>query len=104
MRKALDTVALCRIEFEQSMDGLDAVLTLSAPGEAPLGLHTQGVATFNRMWTALQVPCISIPGMTGAHGLPIGMQLVQRRYDDERLLDVAQAVSSIIDTGSRTWN
>ena len=104
MRKALDAVALCRIEFEQAMDGLDAVLTLSAPGEAPLGLHTQGMATFNRMWTALQVPCISIPGMTGAHGMPIGMQLVQRRYDDERLLDVAQAVSSIIDTGRRTWN
>ncbi len=104
MRKALDTVALCRIEFEQAMDGLDAVLTLSAPGEAPPGLHTQGMATFNRLWTALQVPCISIPGMTGANGMPIGMQLVHRRYDDERLLDVAQAVATVLDTRERVWN
>ena len=104
MRKALDTVSLCRMEFEQAMEGLDAVLTLSAPGIAPMGLHTQGMATFNRMWTALQVPCISIPGMLGDHGMPIGMQLVQRRYDDERLLDVAQALAPVLDREERRWS
>jgi len=50
------------------------------------------------------VPCISIPGMTGANGMPIGMQLVHRRYDDERLLDVAQTVATVIDTRERVWN
>ncbi|MCY7308830.1 MAG: hypothetical protein LH632_22395 [Rhodoferax sp.] len=104
MRKALDTVAACQRELEQEMGPFDALLTISAPGEAPLGLHSQGMATFNRLWTALQVPCISIPGMTGANGMPIGMQLVQRRYDDERLLDVAQTVATVIDTRERVWN
>ena len=55
------------------------------------------MATFNRIWTTLHVPCISIPGMRGAHGLPIGMQLVQRRYEDARLLQVAAAVASVLD-------
>ena len=104
MRHALDTVAACQLEFEQTLEGRDAVLTLSAPGVAPLGLHTQGMATFNRMWTALQVPCITVPGMTGTEGLPIGVQLVQRRYDDQRLLDVAAAVATVIDAKERAWN
>lgn len=104
MRHALDTVAACQLEFEQTLTERDVILTLSAPGVAPLGLHTQGMATFNRMWTALQVPCITVPGMTGAQGLPIGMQLVQRRYDDQRLLDVAESVAQVLDDGVRSWS
>lgn len=96
MREVLDSVAQRRAEFEALMAGYDAVLTLSAPGEAPAGLQSQGVATFNRMWTALHVPCISLPGMTGRSGLPIGMQLIQRRYEDEHLLHVAATVARIL--------
>jgi Asp-tRNA(Asn)/Glu-tRNA(Gln) amidotransferase A subunit family amidase len=36
--------------------------------------------------------------MRGRNGLPIGMQLVQRRYEDARLLQVARAVAAVIDT------
>ncbi len=97
MRAALDAVALRRIDFEREMGDADAVLCLSAPGQATLGIEFQGMATFNRIWTALHVPCISIPGMTGAQGLPIGMQLVQRRYEDARLLKVARAVATVLD-------
>jgi Asp-tRNA(Asn)/Glu-tRNA(Gln) amidotransferase A subunit family amidase len=96
MRQVLDAVAARRTEFEQQMQPYDAVLTLSAPGEAPLGLTSQGAATFNRMWTALGVPCINLPGMTGHAGLPIGMQLVHQRYEDDRLLQVAEALSPLL--------
>ncbi|MEO8655764.1 MAG: amidase, partial [Ramlibacter sp.] len=81
MRQVLDAVAARRVEFERFVQPYDAVLTLSAPGEAPLGLVSQGQATFNRMWTALGVPCINLPGMTGRTGMPIGMQLVHQRYE-----------------------
>lgn len=104
MRKALDTVAACRVEFEATLDAVDVVLTLSAPGEAPMGLQSQGMATFNRMWTAMQVPCISIPGMTSGTGLPIGIQLVHRRYEDQRLLAIARVVAGVIDKGQVSWN
>lgn len=100
MREVLDAAALRRIDFDREFGDLDAVLTLSAPGIAPEGIASQGMATFNRIWTALHVPCISIPGMHGAHGLPIGMQLVQRRYEDARLLQVAAAVAAVLDQGT----
>jgi len=97
MRSVLDAVALRRIDFEREFGELDAVLCLSAPGEAPAGIQSQGLANFNRIWTALHVPCINIPGLTGKSGLPIGMQLVQRRYDDDKLLRVAAAVAEVLD-------
>ena len=90
--------------FEASLEGLDAVLSLSAPGEAPLGLHTQGMATFNRLWTALQVPCLSLPALRGRHGMPIGLQLIHRRYEDHTLLDTAQALAPLLDRELRAWN
>ena len=97
MRSVLDAAALRRVDFDREFGDADVMLTLSAPGEATMGIASQGMATFNRIWTALHVPCISIPGMTGKNGLPIGMQLVQRRYEDARLLQVAQAVAAVID-------
>ena len=97
MRAVLDAAALRRIDFEREFGDADAVLTLSAPGIATMGIASQGMATFNRIWTALHVPCICIPGMRGNRGLPIGMQLVQRRYEDARLLQVAAAVAAVID-------
>ena len=105
MREVLDAAALRRIDFEREMGDADAVLTLSAPGVAPLGLETQGMATFNRIWTALHVPAISLPGMRAPNGLPIGLQLVQRRYEDAKLLQVASAVAQVLDPQGRTlWN
>ena len=101
MRAAFDQAALRRIDFEKEMGEFDAVMTLSAPGEAPHGLQSQGDATFNRIFTALHVPCISVPGMTGRSGLPIGIQFIQRRYEDEKLLKVAAAVATVIDPAAR---
>jgi Asp-tRNA(Asn)/Glu-tRNA(Gln) amidotransferase A subunit family amidase len=97
LRAAFDQAALRRIDFEREMGDFDAVLTLSAPGIAPLGIASQGMATFNRIWTVLHVPAISIPGMRGRHGMPIGMQLIQRRYEDARLLQVAAVVAAVLD-------
>jgi len=104
MRSALDGIARCRIAFEASLSGLDGALGLSAPGAAPVGLHTQGMATFNRMWTAMQVPCISIPALWTAQGLPMGLQLIGQRYDDAALLAVAQTLSAVLDQERTSWN
>jgi Asp-tRNA(Asn)/Glu-tRNA(Gln) amidotransferase A subunit family amidase len=104
MRRATDGIARCRAAFEELLSGLDGALGLSAPGPAPIGLHTQGMATFNRMWTALQVPCIGIPALWTAQGLPMGLQLIGRRYDDAALLAVAQALGTVLDTRRTPWN
>jgi Asp-tRNA(Asn)/Glu-tRNA(Gln) amidotransferase A subunit family amidase len=104
LRAALDAVARCRMDFERALDGLDGALTLSAPGVAPVGLHTQGLAVFNRLWTALQVPCVSLPVLWSPEGLPLGLQLVGPRYEDGRLLEVAARVATLFDPPRHPWN
>ena len=63
----------------------DLIITPGAPGEAPAGLHNTGDPMFNRIWTFLQTPCMNLPLTRGAGGLPIGIQLVCNRREDERL-------------------
>lgn len=79
-----------RRRLDEEMRGLDLLITPSAPGEAPEGLHATGDPLFNRAWTLLHVPTITLPAFTGPRGLPIGLQLVSRRGDDARLLAFAK--------------
>jgi amidase len=67
----------------------DALLTPAAPGAAPAGLESTGEATFNRVWTLLTVPCVTIPAIRTGGGLPIGVQIVARPADDDGALAVA---------------
>lgn len=82
-----------RPEVDEAFAGYDAVLTPSAPGEAPRGLRFTGDITFNYLWTALHLPAVTVPAFTGPGGLPIGAQLVAPRHADDRLLAVAARVA-----------
>jgi amidase len=55
-------------------------------GEAPEGLHYTGDPGFQALWTLLHVPTLALPTAVGPNGLPVGIQLVGRRHDDEHLL------------------
>ena len=68
--------------------GFDAILTLPAPGQAPKTLAATGDAIFNGLWTMLYMPCLTLPAGSGLDGLPVGIQLVARRHDDRRLIDI----------------
>ncbi len=94
---AHDLAAECRRGFDALFPGIDAVLTPSAPGEAPVGLHNNGDPVFNAMWTLLHAPCIAIPCHAGPNGMPVGVQIVGPRYGDAALLAVAAAVAPAID-------
>jgi amidase len=67
---------------------LDAVLVPAAPGEAPRGTDSTGDPVFNRPWTLLHLPCLTLPAGRGPNGLPLGVQLVGRPREDARLLAV----------------
>ncbi len=67
----------------------DVLLAPSAPGEAPAGLATTGDPIFNRMWTLLRTPCVNIPVAAGAHGLPVGLQVIGDFGCDARALTAA---------------
>jgi Asp-tRNA(Asn)/Glu-tRNA(Gln) amidotransferase A subunit family amidase len=79
----------CRAGFVGAMAGCDVLLTPSAPGEAPAGLESTGNPIFNGLWTLLYVPCVTLPGFSGPTGLPVGVQLVGRRFHDPALLEAA---------------
>lgn len=66
-----------------------AIVVPAAPGEAPEGHAYTGNPVFNRTWTLLGTPAVSIPAGTGPSGLPVGIQLVGRIGDDARLMECA---------------
>ena len=82
--------------FPAAMGECDILLTPSAPGEAPEGLEWTGDPAFNYLWTALHVPCVTVPAGTGPGGMPLGVQIVGRRGDDRATLAWAQWVAAAI--------
>jgi amidase len=83
---ALRRAAEARAELDAFFGAFDAILVPAAPGEAPVGLGGTGDPVFNRMWTLLGVPCVTLPAQWRETGLPTGVQLVGRLHDDARLL------------------
>jgi Asp-tRNA(Asn)/Glu-tRNA(Gln) amidotransferase A subunit family amidase len=79
---------------------LDVLLTYSAPGAAP-GLSSTGSARFNRLWTLMGVPCVSVPGLANGDNLPVGVQVIGPFGRDERALDAARFVERAITAGRR---
>ncbi|HZF77887.1 MAG TPA: amidase [Acetobacteraceae bacterium] len=75
-----------RAAFAAATEGLDALLTPAAPGEAPQGLGWTGDPAFNHLWTGLHGPCVTVPAGRGPRGLPLGVQLVGRRGEDAAVL------------------
>jgi len=96
---ALKYAAECRRQFVQHADGIDAIVTPSATGEAPFGLESTGNTAMNRLWTLLHGPCVTVPAGDGPGGLPLGVQLV-RPYGGDRadahLLAVARWVEGVL--------
>ena len=85
-----------RRQFADLMRDFDLLLTPSAHGEAPKGLASTGDSLFNRVWTLLGVPCITLPWGSGPNGLPLGIQLVAAVEQDTALLAHAQWVASAL--------
>ena len=81
--------ARARAEVAELFAGHDVILTPSQPGEAPEGLGWTGNPVFNRFWTFIGVPCVTLPCLSGPNGLPVGIQLVGLHEDEARLFAVA---------------
>ena len=76
-------------------EGVDALLVPAAPGEAPVAATT-GDPIFNRAWSALGVPAVSVPAGVGPSGLPLGLQIVGPPGQDARVLACAAWVESTL--------
>lgn len=67
-------------------EGVDVIVTPATPGEAPAGLQSTGDPRLQELWTMLHMPSMSLPCGRGPEGLPLGLQIVGRRFDDQNLL------------------
>ncbi|MGB0684297.1 MAG: amidase [Magnetovibrionaceae bacterium] len=83
--------------LDQIFHQFDAILTPSAPGEAPEGLDTTGNPAFCTTWTLTGTPAINLPVMEGPQGLPLGLQVVGPRFDDARLFRNARWLLGYLD-------
>ena len=95
-REVYDTVMRhareARLAFADAMRDVDVLLTPSAVGEAEKGIGNTGSSLFNRIWTLLGVPAVTVPAGRGPQGLPLGVQLVGRFDDDATVLVAAEWV------------
>jgi Asp-tRNA(Asn)/Glu-tRNA(Gln) amidotransferase A subunit family amidase len=78
-----------RRELAEVFEGVDALLTYSAPGAAPKGLSSTGDARYNRLWTLMGVPCVNVPAVK-VDGLPVCVQVIARFGNDAGALAVAR--------------
>jgi Asp-tRNA(Asn)/Glu-tRNA(Gln) amidotransferase A subunit family amidase len=93
--EADDIARRARACIDDCLKDVDAWLTLSAPGEAPAGMAT-GDVTFNRLWTFLHLPALTIPAGFGPNRLPLGVQLLGRYRADTDLIAVSRWVEAAL--------
>jgi len=75
-----------RESFDALFDGVDVLISPAVVGEAPEGLSSTGDPRFCRLWTFLGCPAMSVPGLVGSSGMPIGVQLAARPNRDALLV------------------
>lgn len=87
--RARGAAKAARRQCKGLFDGVDALLTPSAPGVAP-ERATTGVATFNKLFTLLGTPAVNVPGYVTAEGLPVGVQVIAAFGADHAALAAAE--------------
>lgn len=90
--QALAHAAACRADLAGVFNGVDVLITPSTEGEASDDLTGISNSAFNRVWTLMHGPCVTLPAFTGPNGLPVGVQLVGPPGGDDRLLSIAERV------------
>ena len=94
-QRAVSRIGPVQESFEELFtQRYDAILTPAALGTAPKGLGSTGDPSFCTLWTLAGLPALSLPLMSGANGMPLGVQLVGRRNFDARLMRTARWLAS----------
>jgi aspartyl-tRNA(Asn)/glutamyl-tRNA(Gln) amidotransferase subunit A len=97
--KAQQVRALIARDFAAAFESVDALLTPTAPSAAfalgeksadPIAMYLNDVLTVPASLAGL--PAISVPAGLSGDGLPLGLQVVGRAFDEETAFAVAQAL------------
>jgi amidase len=80
----------CRALLSFVFEDFDVLLAPCVQGEAPKGLAVTGDPSMQAVWTALHTPSMTLPTHRGPNNLPVGIQVVGQRYEDDRLFASAR--------------
>jgi Asp-tRNA(Asn)/Glu-tRNA(Gln) amidotransferase A subunit family amidase len=83
----------CKAALWQVFDDCDCIITPSACGEATSDLTGVTNSAFNRIWTLMHVPCVSVPSYAGPAGMPVGIQVIGAPATDGRTIALAEAIA-----------
>jgi amidase len=75
-----------RAALARVYEDFPVLLTPSTAGEAPADLVSPTMSSFNRMWTLMHGPTITLPVARGANNMPIGIQIAAGVGDDAALI------------------
>jgi Asp-tRNA(Asn)/Glu-tRNA(Gln) amidotransferase A subunit family amidase len=75
---------------------LDLWLSPPALGAAPAGLDSTGDPVMNLPWTHAGLPTLTIPAGFNTAGLPLGLQLTGRWFEDEALMGQGRLLEKIL--------
>jgi aspartyl-tRNA(Asn)/glutamyl-tRNA(Gln) amidotransferase subunit A len=73
----------------RQLEGYDCLICPSTVDTAPEGLQWTGSPAFNFPWSLTGLPTVTVPSGLSGGGLPLGLQLVGRPYNDIGLFRVA---------------
>ena len=102
--KAQQVRRLIKNDFDSVFNEVDTILTPTAPSSAfkigaktedPISMYLNDVFTVPINLAGL--PAISIPGGSDESGLPLGLQLIGKPFDEQTVLNAAYALEEKID-------
>jgi aspartyl-tRNA(Asn)/glutamyl-tRNA(Gln) amidotransferase subunit A len=100
-RKAQQVRALIARDFDEAFKSCDVLLTPTAPSCAfPIGEKTDDPIAmylcdiFTVTVNLAGLPAISVPAGLSGEGLPLGLQVIGRAFDEETVLRVGQVIES----------
>jgi Asp-tRNA(Asn)/Glu-tRNA(Gln) amidotransferase A subunit family amidase len=78
-----------RLRLDELFADFDILLAPCVHGEAPVGLAFTGEPAFQGFWTILHVPTLALPAARGRNKMPVAVQVIAPRWQDEKLLQAA---------------
>ena len=101
--KAQKVRKLIKNDFDKCFKNIDAILTPSTPSSAfkvgektndPISMYLNDI--FTVPVNLAGIPAISIPAGRDNQGLPLGLQLISKALDEQKLLNIAFAMEKNI--------
>ena len=90
-------------DFDECFKGVDAILTPSTPNTAfkigektndPISMYLNDI--FTVPVNLAGIPAISIPAGQDKKGLPLGLQLISKALDEQKILNIAYSMEKSI--------